>query len=166
MLNVKEAAEHLTSAGIVASEDMVMIWIEEGKLKAEVAQRRKTTYKINVKDLTEFIIQKHVAQLISQNEQSHRENRYLTEQLELLKTRIHIEQSKVRTLKKLLNAQIEGTEPSTFPYDELLGLKKQNSNNSQTLKKEFKKLLKALHPDRGGDERLFKVFYDHYENLK
>lgn len=166
MLNVKEAAEHLTSAGIAASEDMVMIWIEEGKLKAEVAQRRKTTYKINVKDLTEFIIQKHVAQLISQNEQSHRENRYLTEQLELLKTRIHIEQSKVRTLKKLLNAQIEGTEPSTFPYDELLGLKKQNSNNSQTLKKEFKKLLKALHPDRGGDERLFKVFYDHYENLK
>jgi DnaJ-domain-containing protein 1 len=166
MLNVKEAAEHLTSAGIAASEDMVMIWIEEGKLKAEVAQRRKTTYKINVKDLTEFIIQKHVAQLISQNEQSHRENQYLTEQLELLKTRIHIEQSKVRTLKKLLNAQIEGTEPSTFPYDELLGLKKQNSNNSQTLKKEFKKLLKALHPDRGGDERLFKVFYDHYENLK
>lgn len=166
MLNVKEAAEHLTSAGIAASEDMVMIWIEEGKLKAEVAQRRKTTYKINVKDLTEFIIQKHVAQLISQNEQSHRENRYLTEQLELLKTRIHIEQSKVRTLKKLLNAQIEGTEPSTFPYDELLGLKKQNSNNSQTLKKEFKKLLKALHPDRGGDERLFKVFYDQYENLK
>ncbi|MEO2075855.1 MAG: J domain-containing protein [Bacillus sp. (in: firmicutes)] len=166
MLNVKEAAEHLTSAGIASSEDMVMIWIEEGKLKAEVAQRRKTTYKINVKDLTEFIIQKHVAQLISQNEQSHRENQYLTEQLELLKTRIHIEQSKVRTLKKLLNAQIEGTEPSTFPYDELLGLKKQNSNNSQTLKKEFKKLLKALHPDRGGDERLFKVFYDHYENLK
>ncbi|WP_307290826.1 J domain-containing protein [Bacillus sp. SORGH_AS_0510] len=166
MLNVKEAAEHLTSAGIAASEDMVMNWIEEGKLKAEVAQRRKTTYKISVKDLTEFIIQKHVAQLISQNEQSHRENRYLTEQLELLKTRVHIEQSKVRTLKKLLNSQIEGTEPSTFPYDELLGLKKQNSNNSQTLKKEFKKLLKALHPDRGGDERLFKVFHEHYENLK
>jgi curved DNA-binding protein CbpA len=28
--------------------------------------------------------------------------------------------------------------------------------------KKFKKLLKALHPDRGGDERHFKVFFDHY----
>jgi hypothetical protein len=35
-------------------------------------------------------------------------------------------------------------------------------NDHDMLKKEFKKLLKALHPDRGGDERLFIVFYDHY----
>ena len=165
MLNVKETVEHLTSAGIAASDDEVMKWIEEGKIKAEIAHRRKTTYKINVKDLTEFIIQKHAAQLTTQVEQSHRENRNLTEQLDYLKTRIHIEQSKVRTLKKLLNDQIEVNKPSTFPYDELLGLKKQDTN-SHTLKKEFKKLLKALHPDRGGDERLFKVFNEHYENLK
>ncbi|MEH7440528.1 helix-turn-helix domain-containing protein [Neobacillus drentensis] len=91
MLNVKEAAEHLTSAGIAASDDEVMKWIEEGKIKAEIAHRRKTTYKINVKDLTEFIIQKHGAQLTTQVEQSDRENRNLTEQLDYLKTQIHIE---------------------------------------------------------------------------
>jgi hypothetical protein len=164
MLNVKEAAEQLTSVGIAASEEVVMSWIEEGRIKAEINRKRKTTYKINVKDLTEFIIQKHVAHLTSQLEESHRENRNLTEQIELLKTRIHIEQSKVRTLKKLLNAQIEVTEPSTFYYGELLGLNQ--DSNSHKLKKEFKKLLKALHPDRGGDERLFKVFNEHYENLK
>jgi curved DNA-binding protein CbpA len=42
----------------------------------------------------------------------------------------------------------------------LLGV--DNVDNHDLLKKEFKKLLKALHPDRGGDERLFIVFYDHY----
>lgn len=84
--------------------------------------------------------------------------------MELLNTRLHIEQSKVRTLKKMLNSQIEasGTVPSQM--EELLGLNK--NTDSQVLKKEFKKILKALHPDRGGDERLFKVFKEHYENLK
>jgi hypothetical protein len=93
------------------------------------------------------MIQKHRTHLTSQLEQSFQENRNLTEQIELLKTRIHIEQSKVRTLKKLLNAQIEVTEPSTFHYGELLRLNQ--DSNSHKLKKEFKKLLKALHPDRG-----------------
>ncbi|MFT9597324.1 DnaJ domain-containing protein [Mesobacillus sp.] len=64
----------------------------------------------------------------------------------------------------MLNSQIEasGTVPSQM--EELLGLNK--NTDSQVLKKEFKKILKALHPDRGGDERLFKVFKEHYENLK
>lgn len=64
----------------------------------------------------------------------------------------------------MLNSQIEasGTDPSQM--EELLGLNK--NTDSQVLKKEFKKILKALHPDRGGDERLFKVFKEHYENLK
>lgn len=164
MLNVKEAAEQLTSAGITATDEAVMTWIKEGKIKAEINQRRNTTYKINVKDLTEFIIQKRAADLASKLAASHRENSNLSEQIELLKTRIHIEQSKVRTLKKLLNAQIEVTEPSSFHYAELLGLNQEP--NSHMLKKEFKKLLKALHPDRGGDERLFKVFNEHYEKIK
>jgi hypothetical protein len=164
MLNIKEATEQLTSAGIATSTEEVMNWIEEGKIIAKINKRRETTYTINVKDLIEFIIQKHFDHLTSQLEQSFQENRNLTEQIELLKTRIHIEQSKVRTLKKLLNAQIEVTEPSTFHYGELLGLNQ--DSNSHNLKKEFKKLLKALHPDRGGDERLFKVFSEHYRKLK
>ncbi|WP_423798393.1 DnaJ domain-containing protein [Neobacillus sp. SAB-20_R2A] len=164
MLNIKEAVEQLTSSGIAASDDDVMAWIKEGKMKAEINKRRTTTYKINVKDLIEFIIQTHAAQITAQLEESLQENRSLKEQIEILKTRIHIEQSKVRTLKKMLNTQIEVTEPSAFHYGELLGLNQDSS--SHQMKKEFKKLLKALHPDRGGDERLFKVFNDHYENLK
>ena len=64
----------------------------------------------------------------------------------------------------MLNAQIEASHTDTSEFEELLGLKR--NTNSQVLKKEFKKILKALHPDRGGDERLFKVFREHYENLK
>ncbi|GAM13220.1 J domain-containing protein [Mesobacillus selenatarsenatis] len=164
MLTIKEAAEQLTSYGIDAVDQDVLMWIEEGLLKAEQANRRYASYKIHLKDLTDFIIQKHNDSFTAQLESSKRENNLLNEQLELLTTRLHIEQSKVRTLKKMLNAQIEasGTEPSQM--EEMLGLK-QNTDN-QVLRKEFKKILKALHPDRGGDERLFKVFNEHYENLK
>jgi vacuolar-type H+-ATPase subunit I/STV1 len=162
MLNLKEAAEQLTSAGIAASDEEVMRWIEEGKIKADIYQTRKVTYKISLKDLTEFILKQKTSQFASRLEASMRENQRLDEEIQLLKTRIHIEQSKVRTLKKLLNTQIENSGPSSI--GEFLGLKQ--TGNSQIMKKEFKKLLKALHPDRGGDERLFKVFNEHYENLK
>ena len=164
MLTIKEAAVQLTSYGIEATDQDVLKWIEAGLLKAEKAHRRNASYKIHLKDLTEFIIQKYSDSFTEQLKSSKREKNLLNEQLELLNTRLHIEQSKVRTLKKMLNAQIEesGTDPSQM--EELLGLKK--NTDSKILKKEFKKILKALHPDRGGDERLFKVFNEHYENLK
>jgi hypothetical protein len=164
MLNIKEAADQMTFMGIAASEQDILKWIEEGQLKAELNQRRNTSYKISMNDLAEFVIQKHTEDSAKKLEQSKRENRQLNDQIQLLNTRLHIEQSKVKTLKKMLNAQIEAAGSNASQYEELLGLN-QNSNN-QALKKEFKKLLKALHPDRGGDERLFKVFNEHYENLK
>jgi hypothetical protein len=164
MLNIKEAADQMTFMGIAASEQDILKWIEEGQLKAELNQRRNTSYKISMNDLAEFVIQKHTEDSAEKLEQSKRENRQLNDQIQLLNTRLHIEQSKVKTLKKMLNAQIEAAGSNASQYEELLGLN-QNSNN-QALKKEFKKLLKALHPDRGGDERLFKVFNEHYENLK
>ncbi|NHM32905.1 J domain-containing protein [Bacillus sp. C11] len=161
-MNIKEAAEQLTSAGITTTDTEVMRWIEEGKIKADIYQTRKITYKISMKDLTDFILRQKTANLVTKLDEANRENQKLNEEIQLFKTRLHIEQSKVRTLKKLLNTQIEETAPSTI--GDLLGLSQ--NQNSQILKKEFKKLLKALHPDRGGDERLFKVFNEHYENLK
>ncbi|WP_226674734.1 J domain-containing protein [Mesobacillus jeotgali] len=164
MLTIKEAAKQLTSYGINATDQDVLIWIEEGLLKAEQANRRNALYKIHLKDLTDFIIQKYNDSFTAQLESSKRENILLNEQLELLTTRLHIEQSKVRTLKKMLNAQIEASSTDPSQMEEMLGLKQ--NTDSQVLRKEFKKILKALHPDRGGDERLFKVFNEHYENLK
>jgi hypothetical protein len=164
MLNIKEAADQMTSMGIAASDKDILHWIDEGQLKAELNQRRNTSYKISIHDLAEFVVQKHTEVSAEKIEQSKREIRQLNDQIQLLHTRLHIEQSKVRTLKKMLNAQIEAAGSNASQYEELLGLNQESS--TQALKKEFKKLLKALHPDRGGDERLFKVFNDHYENLK
>lgn len=157
MLTIKEAAEQLTSYGIVATEEVVVNWIDDGFLNAE-------SDKIDPKALSDFIIRKNNELFNSQLEKSRRENIKLNEQIELLNTRLHIERSKVRTLKKLLNAQINASGADTSKYEEWLGL--EGDPNNLVLKKEFKKLLKALHPDRGGDERLFKVFREHYENLK
>lgn len=153
MLTIKEAAEQLSSYGIEVTEQEVQTWIETGFLAAEFNQ-------IHPDNLTEIIIKKHTDLL----EESRVENIKLNEQLELLHTRLHIEQSKVRTLKKMLNAQIENSGAPASDLNELLGLKP--NSNGPALKKEFKKILKALHPDRGGDERLFKVFKGHYEKLK
>lgn len=157
MLTTKEAAKQLTSYGIETTEQEVLTWIEAGFLHAE-------SDKINLRDLIEFIIRTNSDHYTQQLEQSRRENSKLNEKLEMLNTRLHIEQSKVRTLKKMLNAQIEASRIDASKFEDLLGLKPNSSN--QMLKKEFKKILKALHPDRGGDERLFKVFREHYENLK
>ncbi|MBT2640505.1 J domain-containing protein [Bacillus sp. ISL-39] len=152
MLTIKEAAEQLTTYGMETTEQEVKTWIETGLLNAE-------SDKINPRNLAEFVIKKNTDLL----EQSRRENYKLNEQLDLLNTRLHIEQSKVRTLKKMLNAHIEASGAPTSELEQLLGLKQNSSAHS--LKKEFKKILKALHPDRGGDERLFKVFKEHYEKL-
>lgn len=164
MLTIKEAAEQLSSIGIDVTNEEILLWIQEGQLKAERSQRRNVLYKIHLSDLIEFIVQEQKNELTNELEKSKRKNQKLNEELELLNTRLHIEQSKVRTLKKMLNAQIEAAATDTFQLEELLGLKRDTS--SPVLKKEFKKLLKALHPDRGGDERLFKVFREQYENLK
>ncbi|MBT2641573.1 J domain-containing protein [Bacillus sp. ISL-41] len=152
MLTIKEAAEQLTSYGMETTEQEVQTWIDTGFLSAE-------SDKINPRNLAEFVIKKNTDLL----EQSRRENDKLNEQLDLLNTRLHIEQSKVRTLKKMLNDHIEASGAPTSELEQLLGLKLNSSAHS--LKKEFKKILKALHPDRGGDERLFKVFKEHYEKL-
>jgi monoamine oxidase len=164
MLNTKDAAEHINASGFTASEEDVLRWIQDGSLKAELSPRRNSTYKITLMDLTDFIIDMHTKQLAAQLQHSQLENRKLSDKLDLLKTKIHIEQSKVRTLKKMLNAQIEALGTHSIHLKEFMGLNP--STSEQALKKEFKKLLKALHPDRGGDERLFKVFREHYENLK
>ncbi|WP_043931832.1 DnaJ domain-containing protein [Bacillus sp. EB01] len=165
MLTVREAAEQLTAAGIAASEDDVTRWIKQGKLKAESINRRVISYKIPVKDLIDFSIKIQTAELQSRLADCEQEHTNLKDHVELLKTRVHIEQSKVRTLKRLLEEQIlSSAEGSSFHYAELLGL--EQDSDSRHLKREFKKLLKALHPDRAGDERLFKVFKEHYEKLK
>ncbi len=84
-------------------------------------------------------------------------------EIEELRTALRIEQIKVRSLRKMLKAEYEMTGSQHFNASLLLGLDVHADN--QLVKKEFKKLLKSLHPDRGGNERLFKVFSEHYRSL-
>ncbi|MBT2691381.1 J domain-containing protein [Bacillus sp. ISL-47] len=162
-MNVMEAAEQLKGAGIFASDQDVVRLIEEGKIKAERNQRRKTAYKIKIKDLTDFIIQKQAEEHQRQLECILQEVKNLKGQIEILQTRINIEESKVRSLKKMIHKQ-HAISGSDFHPAVLLGLN--TETDEQLIKKEFKKLLKALHPDRGGDERLFKVFNEHYSKMQ
>ncbi len=162
MLNVNEAVEQLKDAGIIASDKEVIRWIEEGKIKADRNLRRKIAYKIRLKDLNDFIIRKQSEEHKLQFESILREVKNLKGQIEILQTRINIEESKVRSLRKMIQKQNSITAPEIRPA-ELLGLNAET--DEQLIKKEFKKLLKALHPDRGGDERLFKVFSEHYRKI-
>nr|WP_263327430.1 J domain-containing protein [Neobacillus sp. Marseille-Q6967] len=168
MLNVKEVTAQLKSLGIADREEVVIRWILEGKLKARRTPDLNIDYVIQPGDLAAFILDKKMEEKIKQYgidfhkwEKTFYENKRLKEEMEELKSSIRIEQSKVRSLKKMLQAEYALSATAPLTYNSLLGLDAAADNDQ--VKREFKKLLKALHPDRGGDERLFKVFYDHYE---
>ncbi|MDR7001132.1 J domain-containing protein [Neobacillus niacini] len=171
MLNVKEVTKRLKEEGITDSELKVIQWILEGKITARRAKNLNIDYLVNPGDLASFIIEKKIEEKtkrfgvdFKQWEKTFNENRKLKEEIEQLKSSVRIEQAKVRSLKKMLQAEYALTTAPPLTFNTLFGL--DASADKSSVKKEFKKLLKCLHPDRGGDEQLFKIFYEHYEKLK
>lgn len=169
MLNLKEAAKLLISEGLADSEQVVIRWILDGKLKAKRTKKLNIDFSIKPGDLAEFILKKKIEERSRRFgvdyfnwEKTFRANQTLKEEIEELRSMVRIEQAKVRGLKKMLKAEhaLAGSVSPPLTYASLLGL--EVDSEQELVKKEFKKLLKALHPDRGGDERLFKVFYEHY----
>ncbi|MGX6445047.1 J domain-containing protein [Neobacillus sp. K501] len=171
MLNVKEVTALLKNEGIADSEQTVIRWILEGKMKARRTPNLNIDYSVQPSDLAAFILDMKIENKSKQFgvdfqkwEKTFYENQKLKEHLEELKSSIRIEKSKVRSLKRMLQAEYALADASPLTYASLLGL--EAAAEEEQVKKEFKKLLKALHPDRGGDERLFKVFYEHYMKAK
>ncbi|MBN8203039.1 J domain-containing protein [Bacillus sp. NTK034] len=161
-MNITDAVAQLHKAGIKANDADLERWIEEGKIKAERSPRRQISYTIKTKDLTDFIFKKQEELYQQKLEGILLQVKDLKGQMEILNTRVQIEESKVKSLKKMIQAQKMIDDEEIKPA-KLLGLKP--DEDLQLIRKEFKKLLKALHPDRGGDERLFKVFTEHYKNI-
>jgi hypothetical protein len=171
MLNVKEVTEQLRAEGITDSEQVVIRWILDGKLKARRTKHLNLEYSVTPVDLASFILEKKIENKTKQFgvdfhqwEKTFRDNKKLKEEIEQLKTTIRIEQAKNRSLKRMLQAEYALSDTPPLTLTSILGLN--SEADSDTIKKEYKKLLKALHPDRGGDERLFKVFYDHYDKVR
>ncbi|TDK63044.1 J domain-containing protein [Bacillus salipaludis] len=171
MLNVKEVTVHLKEEGITDSELTVIQWILEGKITARRAKNIKIDYLVNPSDLASFIIEKKIEEKTKRYgvdfqhwEKTFKENQKLKEDIEQLKSSVRIEQAKVRSLKKMLQAEYALTAAPPLTFNTIFGL--DESADPSLLKKEFKKLLKCLHPDRGGDEQLFKIFYEHYNKLR
>jgi hypothetical protein len=168
MLNVKEVTEQLKIEGIVDSEEIVIRWILDGKIKAKRANHYKIDFSIKPGDLAAFILEKKIESKsrqfgvdYQQWEKTFAENQQLKERIVELESTLRIEQAKYGSLKKMLKAKYSLNDTDLpLTLHSLLGV--DNVEDHDMLKKEFKKLLKALHPDRGGDERLFIVFYDHY----
>jgi hypothetical protein len=171
MLNVKEVTDQLRAEGITDSEQVVIRWILDGKIKARRTKHLNLEYSITPIDLASFILEKKIENKTKQFgvdfhhwEKTFRDNQKLKEEIEQLNTTIRIEQAKNRSLKRMLKAEYALSDTPPLTLTSLLGLNP--GADIDTVKKEYKKLLKALHPDRGGDERLFKVFYEHYEQVK
>lgn len=171
MLNMKEVIRRLNDEGITANERLVTRWIREGKIQTARTTRIKIDYSIDPEDLAAFILEiklekmRKLFELDDQEcERIFSENQRLKEEIEELKSTIRIEQIKIRSLKKMLQAEYALSDAKPLTLNNLLGL--DSTAKNELVKRELKKILKALHPDRGGDERLFKVFYDHYEKVK
>lgn len=168
MLNIKEVTQILNSEGITDSEKLVKCWIREGKLKAARHAQVKIHYSINPDDLRSFILEKkrekNRKQSYENNENTNLHNQRLKEEIEELRSAVRIEKAKVRCLKKMLKAEYDLSDSKPLTIHSFVGV--DAAADPQAIKRELKKLLKALHPDRGGDERLFKVINDHYSKLK
>ncbi|GHH96939.1 J domain-containing protein [Neobacillus kokaensis] len=171
MLNLKEATELLKSEGIINSEQDVIRLILNGKLKAKRSKSLNVDYVIHPIDIAAFILKKQIADRskkygidYQQWEKTFQDNKRLKAENEELKVKVRIEQTKVRGLKRMLQAEYALTESPPLAYTDILGL--ETDTDKDVIKKEFKKLLKALHPDHGGDDRLFRVFYEHYTKVK
>ena len=171
MLNMKEVIRRLSEEGITANEQLVTRWIREGKIQTSRTTRIKIEYSIDPNDLAAFILEINLEKMKQQFELDDQEwerifseNQRLKEEIEELKSTIRIEQIKIRSLKKMLQAEYALSDSKPLTLKNLLGL--DSAAKNELVKRELKKILKALHPDRGGDERLFKVFYDHYDKVK
>lgn len=169
MLNVKEVTELLKNEDITDSEETVIRWILEGKISATRTEDYKIDFFIHPSDIVAFILEKKIERNskkygvdFHQWNKTFEENQTLKQKMEELTATVRIEQAKVRSLRKMLLAESSFNSPSPKSFYSLLGI--DEGADPDLLKKEFKKLLKYLHPDRGGDERLFKVFYEHYKN--
>ena len=171
MLNMEEVIRRLSEEGITANEQLVTRWIREGKIQTSRTTRIKIDYSIDPDDLAAFILDIKLEKMRQQFELDDQEcerifseNQRLKEEIEELKSTIRIEQIKIRSLKKMLQAEYALSDSKPLTLNNLLGL--DSAAKNELVKRELKKILKALHPDRGGDERLFKVFYDHYDKIK
>src|SRR5690606_31690181 len=121
-MNITDAVAQIQKSGIKANGKDVERWIEEGKIIAERSARRQISYSIKMKDLADFIIQ--------EKEKLHRQKlegvllqgKDLKGQIEILNTRVQIEESKVKSLKKMVQAQKMIADDKIQPA-KLLGLK-------------------------------------------
>lgn len=170
MLNVKKTTELLRSEGIADNEETVIRWILDGKIRAKRTKDLNINFSIDPFDLATFIVEKKNERMSQQFgvdyeqwEKTFYENTKLKEKIEELEITIRIEQAKVRSLKKMVRSENALFTPAPYSIHSLLGI--EEDADKDFLKKELRKLLKFLHPDRGGDERLFKVFYEHYEKM-
>jgi hypothetical protein len=171
MLNIKDVTEQLRAEGITDNEQVVIRWILDGKIKARRTKHLNLEYSVNPADLASFILEKKIENKTKQFgvdfhhwEKTFLENQKFKEEIEQLKSSIRIEQAKNRSLKRMLKAEYALSESPPLTLGSLVGL--EPGADIDLVKKEYKKILKALHPDRGGDDRLFKVFYDHYTKVK
>lgn len=171
MLNVKDVTELLKREGITDNEEKVIRWILDGKIRAKRTKDLHINFLIDPGDVAAFILEKKIERKskkygvdYDQWEKTFNENQTLKEKIEELEIALRISQAKERSLKKMVKTEYSLFTPDPNSIHSLLGI--DENADKDLLKKEFKKLLKSLHPDRGGDERLFKVFYEHYEKIK
>lgn len=118
MLNVKEVTEQLKREGITDSEQMVIRWILDGKLRAKRTKQYKIDFLIYPGDLATFILEKKIESKSKQYgidflhwEKTFEENQRLKEKIEELNTTVRIEQTKVLSLKRMLTAEYSLSPP-------------------------------------------------------
>jgi translation elongation factor EF-Ts len=168
-LNTYQAFDLLKEAGITDSIQTVRRWLREGKIKSTSTENRKSGFLIDVNDLKRFINERTGTNTDEVNK--------LKKEIELLKAENKALEHAFKTYKKINERPKEDKSKlfddimekfmlteTNVDYRQKYGLSPTSSNDD--VKKELKNLLKILHPDKGGNAKLFQEVKQDYDDFR
>jgi uncharacterized small protein (DUF1192 family) len=182
-MNTDQAFEKLNKAGVTDSIQTVRRWLREGKIKAKRSENRKAGFEVDNTDLQRFInertgadkderiksLQKEIKKLQSTLDKKERgklaqENHKLQLEVGSLRSDLSMLRMKLFKLEIKQSQQPNPINIQLNKYREKLGLSSTCSDDE--VKREFKRLLMSLHPDQGGDAKLFQYFKAEYDEFR
>ncbi|MED0758853.1 hypothetical protein P4S93_13945 [Aneurinibacillus thermoaerophilus] len=174
-MNTYEALDRLKQAGITDSIQTLRRWLRDGTIKAQRSENRKAGFEVDAEDLKRFInertgadkderirqLEEEIRRLKEKNERLKADDIDLDEEEDDLLTRMNIDFIKqLKQQQQMLLYKQQKQNDARYR----LGLT-ETSTDDEVLQ-EFKKLLKILHPDSGGNAKLFNDIKQQYNEFR
>lgn len=169
-MTVEEALVVLKKAKVTDSVQTLRRWLREGKIQSQF-KSKKEGYEIDEVDLNRFIDERtgrdKVKKIKSlETKLAQKERNKLTQDNHKLQMEVDKLRSDNLHLKFKLLSKPETETVIVYKSDHrsILGL--DDTATDEEVRSTYRKLIKLLHPDKGGDSKLFQKFKEDYDNFQ